>query len=142
MNLAAQDAEFSEGLIDSHHGPCSGDTADVAGCPFCARIAAAASTEPRPRSRSDAFPVSDEHMLVVPRRHVERIEDLSTDEWTELFALVQEICQELAARTRGCGLNVGVNNGEAAGQTVDHAHVHVIPRRSGDVLIPAAAFAM
>ena len=109
----------------------------MADCPFCARIAAAHQRgNAAAVALADEFPVSDEHMLVVPRRHVERIEVLSTDEWTELFALVQQICQELAARPAVDGLNVGVNSGEAAGQTVAHAHVHVIPRRFGDVSDP------
>lgn len=84
----------------------------------------------------DAFPVSDGHMLVVPRRHIERLETLTTEEWEDLFALVYRICQEVAARPGVDGLNVGVNSGEAAGQTIEHAHVHVIPRRQGDVPDP------
>ena len=109
----------------------------MADCPFCARIAAAHQRGTAAAvAFADEFPVSDEHMLVVPRRHVARIEGLSADEWTELFALVQRICQELAARPGVDGLNVGVNSGEAAGQTVAHVHVHVIPRRFGDVADP------
>jgi diadenosine tetraphosphate (Ap4A) HIT family hydrolase len=75
-------------------------------------------------------------MLVVPRRHVRRLEELSSQEWTELFELVRFICREVAAEPGVEGYNLGVNNGRAAGQTVDHAHVHVIPRRSGDVPDP------
>lgn len=84
----------------------------------------------------DAYPVSDGHVLVVPRRHLARVEDLEADEWTELFELVREVCRELCERDGVDGLNVGVNSGVAAGQTVDDAHVHVIPRRLGDVLDP------
>jgi diadenosine tetraphosphate (Ap4A) HIT family hydrolase len=109
----------------------------VTGCPFCTRITVRA-----PRSGAvalafpDAFPVSDGHTLVVPRRHIERLEALRADEWSGLFALVHEICRELAARPGVEGLNVGVNSGEAGGQTIAHAHVHVIPRRLGDVPDP------
>lgn len=75
-------------------------------------------------------------MLVVPRRHIGRLEALPADEWTGLFALVHQICRETAERPGVDGLNVGVNSGEAAGQTIAHAHVHVIPRRLGDVVDP------
>jgi diadenosine tetraphosphate (Ap4A) HIT family hydrolase len=75
-------------------------------------------------------------MLVVPRRHVARLEELSNQEWTELFALVRSVCGDVAAASGVGGYNVGVNNGAAAGQTVEHVHVHVIPRRDGDVPDP------
>lgn len=108
-------------------------------CPFCARIAtgteiigASAGAAAFP----DAFPVSEGHVLVVPRRHIARIEDLEPEEWREVFALVRVMCVELSARDGVDGVNVGVNSGTAAGQTVDHAHVHIIPRRLGDVSDP------
>lgn len=84
----------------------------------------------------DAYPVAEGHVLVVPRRHVARVEDLDADEWAEVFTLVREVCRELSKRDGIDGVNVGVNSGVAAGQTVDHAHVHVIPRRLGDVPDP------
>jgi diadenosine tetraphosphate (Ap4A) HIT family hydrolase len=112
---------------------------EVRGCPFCERVArgddiiharAAAVAFP------DAFPLSEGHVLVVPRRHLARVEDLESNEWAEVFALVREVCRELADHDGVDGVNVGVNSGVAAGQTVDHAHVHVIPRRLGDVPDP------
>jgi diadenosine tetraphosphate (Ap4A) HIT family hydrolase len=75
-------------------------------------------------------------MLVVPRRHVERLEALPGIEWTGLFALVHQTCRDVAARPGVDGLNIGVNSGVAAGQTIAHAHVHIIPRRLGDVTDP------
>jgi diadenosine tetraphosphate (Ap4A) HIT family hydrolase len=75
-------------------------------------------------------------MLVVPRRHVERLEALPAGEWTGLFALVRQTCRTVAAQLGVDGLTVGVNSGEAAGQTIAHAHVHIIPRRLGDVSDP------
>jgi ATP adenylyltransferase len=72
-------------------------------------------------------------MLVIPRRHVARAEELSEEEWADLFALVKVVTAEVAAAPGIEGVNVGLNSGEAAGQTVFHAHVHVIPRRPGDV---------
>jgi diadenosine tetraphosphate (Ap4A) HIT family hydrolase len=84
----------------------------------------------------DSFPVTAGHMLVVPRRHVGRLEELSSQEWTELFELARLVCREIAAEPGVGGYNLGVNNGTAAGQTVHHVHVHVIPRRPGDVPDP------
>lgn len=84
----------------------------------------------------DAFPVSEGHVLVVPRRHLARVEDLDPDEWAGVVVLVHRVSRELADQPGIDGLNVGVNSGVAAGQTVDHAHVHVMPRWLCDVLDP------
>ena len=108
-------------------------------CPFCDRVAAGDEIIHAGASAvvfADAYPVSEGHVLVVPRRHLSRVEDLEADEWTELFGLVREVFRELSERDGVDGVNVGVNSGVAAGQTVDHAHVHVIPRRLGDVPDP------
>jgi diadenosine tetraphosphate (Ap4A) HIT family hydrolase len=111
----------------------------VSDCPFCARVAAGADIiQARAAAVAfpDNFPVSEGHVLVVPRRHLARVEDLDADEWAEVFALVREVCLELSSHEGVDGVNLGVNSGLAAGQTVDHAHVHVIPRRVGDVPDP------
>ncbi len=108
-------------------------------CPFCERIAERedlyATTE-FAVAFPDGFPVSEGHTLVVPKRHVIRAEQLERAEWAGLFDLVREVSRELASLPGVEGVNVGVNSGEAAGQTVGHAHVHVIPRRPGDVEDP------
>jgi len=108
-------------------------------CPFCERIAERedlyATTE-FAVAFPDGFPVSDGHTLVVPKRHVSRAEQLERAEWAGMFDLVREVSRELASLPGVEGVNVGVNSGEAAGQTVGHAHVHVIPRRPGDVEDP------
>lgn len=117
----------------------SGILLDVGECVFCARIAAGFEllyTRAAAVAFPDAFPVSDGHVLVVPRRHLVRIEGLPADEWAEVFALVWEVCRELSQQDGVDGINVGINSGIASGQTVDHAHVHVIPRRLGDVPDP------
>ena len=72
----------------------------------------------------------------MPKRHVARAEQLERAEWAGLFDLVREVTGELASLPGVEGINVGLNSGEAAGQTVGHAHVHVIPRRTGDVEDP------
>lgn len=85
---------------------------------------------------TDGFPVSEGHTLVVPRRHVASLFDLREDERAAIWAMVGEIRSELAVRLAPQGFNVGLNDGRAAGQTVMHAHVHVIPRFDGDVPDP------
>lgn len=108
-------------------------------CPFCERIEnredVYATTE-FAVAFPDGYPVSDGHTLVVSKRHVARAEQLERAEWAGLFDLVREVSRELASLPGVEGVNVGVNSGEAAGQTVGHAHVHVIPRRPGDVEDP------
>lgn len=108
-------------------------------CPFCDRVAARdeiSYARATAVAFPDAFPVSDGHILVVPCRHLARVEDLEPQEWADLFGLVREVCRDLSGQDGVDGINVGVNSGAAAGQTVDHAHVHVIPRRLGDVPDP------
>lgn len=84
----------------------------------------------------DAFPLSDGHALVVPRRHVESVFALGPEEQADLWALVARVRLELVGEHGPDGFNVGVNDGAAAGQTVRHAHVHLIPRYDGDVADP------
>lgn len=132
MSLAQADGQYHRSVGD-------GETsrrveADLETCPFCELV------DDRPGMRAitfpDAFPSAEGHRLVVPTRHVERVEQLDVGEWRELFGLVHEVAREVAALPGVDGVNIGVNSGEAAGQTVGHAHVHVIPRRAGDVPDP------
>ena len=85
---------------------------------------------------NDNFPISEGHALVIPIRHIESIYDLSEEEQTNLWALVGRVRQTLVEKLHPDGFNIGVNDGAAAGQTIDHAHIHVIPRRKGDVPDP------
>jgi diadenosine tetraphosphate (Ap4A) HIT family hydrolase len=107
-------------------------------CPFCepeAQRVVVAS--PLVLVVKDAYPVSAGHLLVVPRRHVAGWDDASADEQQALLHGVQ--LARAAARAADPGIdawNVGWNDGVAAGQTVMHLHVHVIPRRTGDVADP------
>ncbi|MFO0631137.1 MAG: HIT domain-containing protein [Polyangiales bacterium] len=82
----------------------------------------------------DGFPVSPGHTLVIPRREVRTWFDATPAEQAAIFALVDEVKRRLDDREpRPDGYNVGFNSGEAAGQTVMHLHVHVIPRYRGDM---------
>jgi diadenosine tetraphosphate (Ap4A) HIT family hydrolase len=106
-------------------------------CPFCKLpkiriwMEAAASI-----AFFDAYPVSEGHSLVIPRIHVPSIFHLSAKDRSDLWRLVEKVRKELAGMFSPDGFNIGVNDGEAAGQTVPHAHIHVIPRHKGDVPDP------
>ena len=84
----------------------------------------------------DTYPVSPGHALVLPLRHVATIWDLNAAEYDDCFRLVRAVQPLLAARFSPDGFNVGANCGEAAGQSVWHAHLHVIPRYKGDTPNP------
>lgn len=80
----------------------------------------------------DGYPVSEGHTLVVPRRHVTSFFETSEQEQAAMFDLLRQARAELDASLRPAGYNVGINDGAAAGQTVMHVHVHLIPRHEGD----------
>lgn len=81
----------------------------------------------------DRYPVSPGHTLVITKREVPTWFDASRDEQLAVMALVEEVKQALDREFAPAGYNVGFNAGEAAGQTVMHLHVHVIPRYAGDM---------
>src|SRR5262249_20343186 len=85
---------------------------------------------------AEGRPVSPGHTLVVPRRHVAGYFECTPAEKAELWRLVEEVRARLLEAYRPDGFNVGLNDGAAAGQTVHHAHIHVIPRYAGDVVDP------
>ncbi|MBP7868415.1 MAG: HIT family protein [Acidobacteria bacterium] len=104
-------------------------------CPFCdpapERIVAQNALALALR---DGFPVSPGHTLAVPRRHVASWFDATDAERAALLALLDAVRETLLRTERPPdGFNLGINAGEAAGQTVPHLHVHLIPRYRGDV---------
>jgi diadenosine tetraphosphate (Ap4A) HIT family hydrolase len=106
-------------------------------CPFCTLPAARViDANELAVVIEDAFPVGLGHALVVSRRHVESVFDLTPAEAAAVLELLGRAKARLDARDRPDGYNVGVNVGPAAGQTVMHVHVHLIPRRTGDVPAP------
>ena len=84
----------------------------------------------------DAFPVSKGHALVIPRRHLPTIWELSDEEYADVFNLVRAVKDLIQDQFEPQGINVGANCGQAAGQTEFHAHFHIIPRYAGDVPNP------
>jgi diadenosine tetraphosphate (Ap4A) HIT family hydrolase len=109
-------------------------TSTEQGCPFCSidehRIV---WSSPVVIVLLDAFPVSPGHSLVVPRRHVSSWDLLTSDEKAAIITGVDEARAAIAASRPPDGFNIGCNDGVAAGQTVMHFHMHVIPRYAGDV---------
>jgi diadenosine tetraphosphate (Ap4A) HIT family hydrolase len=80
----------------------------------------------------DDFPVSPGHTLVIPKRHVSSFFDLGTEERQALMALLESAKHALDTEYRPAAYNIGVNDGPAAGQSVPHVHIHLIPRYEGD----------
>ncbi len=106
-------------------------------CPFCAlpaeRILILADEALVIR---DAFPVSPGHTLVIPRRHIGSFFELSDAERTCMVELLAQAKAELDLSFQPDGFNIGINDGAAAGQTVPHLHLHLIPRYRGDAPDP------
>lgn len=84
----------------------------------------------------DGFPVSKGHVLIIPKRHVADYFDLTDEEIMAMQHMMKEIKERLDEEFSPDGYNVGVNVNEAAGQTVFHVHMHLIPRYRGDVENP------
>lgn len=84
----------------------------------------------------DGFPVSPGHALIIPRRHVASFFDLTNEEQQDLLRLLDSVKGIIDEKYHPDGYNVGVNVGEAAGQSVLHVHMHLIPRYNGDVSNP------
>jgi ATP adenylyltransferase len=85
----------------------------------------------------DNYPVTELHTLVIPKRHAATFFDLFEPERRAINQLLDELRGEIISKDASVsGFNVGINNGDTAGQTVHHAHVHLIPRRQGDLQDP------
>jgi diadenosine tetraphosphate (Ap4A) HIT family hydrolase len=98
------------------------------------------TVKPQPASRLGApicnRAVTPRHTLIAPGKHVTSIFELTAQEQAELWSFVAKVRQRLLTGLKSDGFNIGVNDGFAAGQTIEHAHVHISPRRMGDVQDP------
>jgi len=102
-------------------------------CPFCTLPAdRTLLSTPLTLALRDAYPVSPGHTLVIPRRHIASFFDLTAAERTDLFILLDQARAGLDAEFHPDGYNIGINDGPAAGQTIGHLHIHLIPRYVGD----------
>jgi len=84
----------------------------------------------------DVYPVSPGHALIVPKEHVAEWSSASTELQQELTAAIAVVQSEIEKLYQPDGYNVGFNSGAAAGQTVNHLHIHIIPRYLGDLPDP------
>jgi diadenosine tetraphosphate (Ap4A) HIT family hydrolase len=104
-------------------------------CPFCkpssdSILLAESATA---FSMLDKFPVSKGHALIIPKRHVDNYFDLSFREQSACIFMVNYVKEIVQKKYDPDGFNIGINIGKSAGQTVDHVHIHLIPRYVGDV---------
>ena len=104
----------------------------IENCPFCVRPEEILSNK-LAYARYDKYPVCEGHLLIIPYRHVSSYFDLTPEEKTAIFDLFEQAKNLLDREWKPDGYNIGVNVGEAAGQTVWHVHVHLIPRYKGDM---------
>ena len=102
-------------------------------CPFCnlpdSRIVNSDASAVVIR---DGFPVSQGHTLIIPRRHIGSFFEITEAERTSILYLLGQARIGLDAEYEPAGYNIGINDGAAAGQTIAHLHVHLIPRYDGD----------
>tara|TARA_B100000029_G_C16796510_1_gene675032 strand:- start:4 stop:405 length:402 start_codon:yes stop_codon:yes gene_type:complete len=85
----------------------------------------------------DSYPVTKLHSLIVPKKHTEHYFDLNNDEILACNDLIIKIKKKIQSEDKSVqGFNLGVNSGKVAGQSILHCHIHLIPRREGDVENP------
>ena len=85
----------------------------------------------------DNFPVTEKHILVIPKRHTSSYFELKEEEVIACDSLLEKNKDRiLITDSLVSGFNIGINIGEDAGQTIFHCHIHLIPRRKGDVINP------
>jgi len=88
-------------------------------------------------SSIDSYPVSEFHSLIVPKRHVETYFELTKDEILACNELILKTKEKILKQDSSVqGFNIGTNAGKSAGQSIMHCHIHLIPRREGDVENP------
>ena len=82
----------------------------------------------------DSYPVSDFHCLIIPKRHVKDYFEMSDQELLACNDLIKKIKNEILAKDKTVkAFNIGTNAGKISGQSIMHCHIHLIPRREGDV---------
>lgn len=106
-------------------------------CVFCDQVSEAKIKNSLAMAFEDEHPVTEGHMLICPLRHTQSFFDLGSSEQNACLLLVDNLKEAIPEKDRTVtGFNVGINDGKDAGQTVMHCHIHLIPRRKGDVADP------
>jgi diadenosine tetraphosphate (Ap4A) HIT family hydrolase len=102
-------------------------------CPFCSLIEDRVVLDNAYAiAIRDGFPVSPGHTLIIPKRHVASFFEITDAERNDLMSLLAAARDDLEREFQPASYNVGINDGPAAGQTVPHLHIHLIPRYDGD----------
>lgn len=81
----------------------------------------------------DIYPVNKGHVLIIPKRHCGDYFELTDEEQSSCWKMVNKVKELLSERFNPDGFNVGINIGKVAGQTINHVHIHLIPRYKGDI---------
>ena len=104
-------------------------------CLFCSsKVSGVAHENDLAYASYDTYPVSDLHCLIIPKRHVADYFDLSNKELIACNDLIKIIKQEVLDKDKSIkAFNIGTNAGKISGQSIMHCHIHLIPRREGDV---------
>lgn len=106
-------------------------------CPFCnLNDSRVITTNDHALAIHDGYPVTPGHTLIIPKRHIASIFDASREEQAAMLDLLADMRQRLQEERNPAGFNIGINDGAAAGQTVMHLHIHLIPRYEGDTPDP------
>ena len=109
----------------------------IADCPFCnLDFSTPLFSNDLAVVIEDGYPVSLGHCLVIPKRHFVSLFESTEEERGALWELLDQARQYLTTKYGPDGFNIGINDGAAAGQTVMHLHIHLIPRYSGDTEDP------
>ena len=103
-----------------------GGAAMSAGCPFCNPAGVIARND-LAAAIPDKHPIRSGHTLVIPKRHVASFFDLTAEETAACFELVRAVRERLEAERQPDGYKIGINVGRAAGQSIMHVHIHVVP---------------
>ena len=107
-------------------------------CLFCnAKESGIAAENEFAYASYDSYPVSDLHCLIIPKRHVKDYFEMSDEELLACNELITKIKNEILAKDKTVkAFNIGTNAGKTSGQSIMHCHIHLIPRREGDVENP------
>ena len=107
-------------------------------CLFCnAKESGIAAENEFAYASYDSYPVSDFHCLIIPKRHVKDYFEMSDEELLACNDLIAKIKNEILSKDKSVkAFNIGTNAGKISGQSIMHCHIHLIPRREGDVENP------
>ncbi len=107
------------------NNPCLFCNVEKSGCAYENELAYASY---------DSYPVTEHHCLIIPKRHIKDYFDLSNKELVACNDLIQIVKDEITKKDSSVkGFNLGTNIGKVSGQSILHCHLHLIPRREGDV---------